>query len=340
MKKHFYAMLLASALCIPLFAACGNDDPDDPGTDTPVTPPQPDDPDSPDKPGTPDVSEKGNIRRIVCYEQDGNREDFLGEEYEFSYDDQGRLTQIKIKEHDEEISGGPAFKRHRASKTRASRGIVDSESVCNITYGNGTVSYDMVVMDGKDIDYKLVSTARLDAQGRVISGTVTETEYTEDGNPDETETETYTLAYNADGYLIRSEITDNTTSFPENITWKGNNLTSISFNYLGMAIVETAAYGSVLNKTSIDLNMMIGYTEIEGFPFCVGDETRVFGIIGLTGKRSANLVEKITSSYNPTGAVYFAYKYEVNEAGFPTRIISSSMGMGQNFITYRYEIAY
>lgn len=337
MKKHFYAMLLASALCIPLLAACGDDNPDNP-SDTPVNPDTPENPDTPDSPDSP--AAEGTIRRILCYEQDGSGEDFLGEEYHFSYDGQGRLTEIKLIEHDEEISGRAAFMRHRATKTRASRGIVDSESVCRITYGNGTVSYDMVVMDGKDIDYKVVSTARLDAQGRVISGTVTETEYTEDGNPDETETETYTLAYNADGYLIRSEITDDTTNFPENLTWKGNNLTSISFDYMGMAVVETAAYGSVPNKTSLDLNMMIGYMNIEGFPFCVGDEKRIFGMIGLTGKRSANLVEKITSSYYSTGTVYYAFKYDVNAAGFPTRMISSSMGMGENYITYRYEIAY
>ena len=107
---------------------------------------------------------------------------------------------------------------------------------------------------------------------------------------------TYSLEYNADGYLERSVRVEDSDSEEERLTWSNGNLVSVwwgdGYGTSNPDAIDRAQYGSVLNRTNLDLNWIIALNS-EGFDFATGDTNKMFSMLGYTGKRSTNMVEKI-----------------------------------------------
>ena len=199
---------------------------------------------------------------------------------------------------------------------------ITTVSTIVFTYDNDKVSYEQTdVEDGVTSPYKPTGSITLDENGRAVSGMGRDYEYKDKV---EEYTFTYSLEYNADGYLERSVRVEDSDSEEERLTWSNGNLVSVwwgdGYGTSNPDAIDRAQYGSVLNRTNLDLNWIIALNS-EGFDFATGDTNSMFPMLGYTGKRSTNMVEKIIA-WTGNGKTKEDYKYEYTTSNdaFPVSI--------------------
>jgi len=141
--------------------------------------------------------------------------------------------------------------------------------------------------------------------------------YDEDGGTPTSAT--YELFYDAEGYLVKSVSSEDG---EERITWTGGNPTEVWWGTIdGQDVIDKASYGTVPNKTNLDLNWFC-VLETEGWAFASGDADNIFPLIGLTGKRSAYMAETVTgykfAGYSDGDS--YEYVYQTDADGLLTKI--------------------
>lgn len=282
-------------------------------------------------PATPGDNYDKLITKIVehQYYSTGSYMSDDGEEtYEFFYDDNKRLVKIVQTESDDwEI--GPQSKKsssRRVKGTRASGTDVYVTTV-NISYEDGKLSCELSQtkngVANKEEVYK--ASAVLDEALRVVSGEYTDSDYKDDLYLYNT---TYTLHYDADGYLVKSNrVEDGDDVDEERITWTNGNPTQVWWGTTGSTssgtkdLIDKTTYGKVVNNSNLDLNWFIAL-DSEGWDFAVGDPYKTFAIMGYVGKRSANLAETMTDASEASngGSVVTRYTYQLADDGMPSVI--------------------
>ena len=286
MKKIFSLvsvrlMLAFSVACF--IVSCGDD---------PVTPANPggggsggQEPDTTVTPDVPDVSTVGRVTKIVSRSWEGTGYD-EGYTLEFFYDQKGRVTRMVQTEVDE------------YDKPSGESGTVEVKAEVTLTYANGTASYHIAYSEDGVVkpDQWVKGTAKLDASGRVVSGEYTDMDDDEDGDNEEYHS-TYTLTYDANGYLVKSEGMDGDDPLTETLTWTSGNLTQVNWGREnGQDLIDKAVYGQVENNANIDLNYFL-VLDSEGFDFSAGDPYKIFAMLGMLGKRSSNMATKVTEAW-------------------------------------------
>lgn len=250
---------------------------------------------------------------------------------EFFYDEQGRLVKMVEESDDDAVDVNPMpddstrYARRKMLRSRR-RGVAASDSVTydldrsilNIAYGRGEISYEIVsIEDGEELPYKDNGRATLDNNGRVTSGSVTyyEEEYGDSGRVEWVPEATgYRLSYNSLGQLTR---VNSDADGIETLTWTDSNLTSCTWGD-SANVVDKAYYGSLANNLNVDINFFSLLSEAEGFCFATGDSYNVFALLGLTGTRTKNMVERVVDGYSYNGEYEFEYMVE---GGLITKII-------------------
>ena len=112
---------------------------------------------------------------------------------------------------------------------------------------------------------KDTGSVELDEAGRAVSGKWT-SYYDEDGGTPTSAT--YELFYDAEGYLVKSVSSEDG---EERITWTGGNPTEVWWGTIdGQDVIDKASYGTVPNKTNLDLNWF-WVLKTEGWAFASGD---------------------------------------------------------------------
>lgn len=251
---------------------------------------------------------KGLVTKVTCKSWYENKDD--GEyTVEFFYDQQGRVTRITQTETNE------------YDTPQGEAGTVLSKAEVTLTYGSGTASYYMAYSEDGMVNpnHWVKGSAKLDAQGRVLSG-----EYTDKDDDDEGDNEecygTYTLTYDANGYLVKSEGMDGDDPLTETLKWDAGNLIEVNRGTEdGRELVDRVVYGSVKNNGNVDLNWLFVLSS-EGFDFSTGDPNKVFAVLGLTGKRTANMPTKVTETWGDVDT----FTYETTEKGVLTKITSKT----------------
>lgn len=250
---------------------------------------------------------------------------------EFFYDEQGRLVKMVEESDDDAVDVNPMpddstrYTRRKMLRSRR-RGVAASDSVTydldrsilNIAYGRGEISYEIVsIEDGEELPYKDNGRATLDNNGRVTSGSVTyyEEEYGDSGRVEWVPEATgYRLSYNSLGQLTR---VNSDADGIETLTWTDGNLASCTWGD-SANVVDKAYYGSLANNLNVDINFFSLLSEAEGFCFATGDSYNVFALLGLTGTRTKNMVERVVDGYSYNGEYEFEYMVE---GGLITKII-------------------
>ena len=259
---------------------------------------------TPESPDGPDVSTDKLITKIeidnYIYTGEFDGTDVV----DFTYDDQKRLTRMVVTEEDETSEGEK----------------ITTVSTIVFTYDNDKVSYEQTdVEDGVTSPYKPTGSITLDENCRAVSGTGRDYECKDKV---EEYTFTYSLEYNAYGYLERSVRVEDSDSEEERLIWSNGNLVSVwwgdGYGTSNPDAIDRAQYGSVLNKTNLDLNWIIALNS-EGFDFATGDTNKMFPMLGYTGKRSTNMVEKIIA-WTGASKETSKYVYTTNDDAFPVSI--------------------
>lgn len=250
---------------------------------------------------------------------------------EFFYDEQGRLVKMVEESDDDAVDVNPMpddstrYTRRKMLRSRR-RGVAASDSITydldrsilNITYGRGEISYEIVsIEDGEELPYKDNGRATLDNNGRVTSGSVTyyEEEYGDSGRVEWVPEATgYRLSYNSLGQLTR---VNSDADGIETLTWTDGNLAACTWGD-SANVVDKAYYGSLANNLNVDINFFSLLSEAEGFCFATGDSYNVFALLGLTGTRTKNMVERVVDGYSYNGEYEFEYMVE---GGLITKII-------------------
>lgn len=251
---------------------------------------------------------------------------------EFFYDEQGRPVKLVEERDDDAVDVNPMpddstrYARRRMIGSRRRGGAASLENsnfdinrnILNISYGRGEVSYEIVAIEnGEELPYKENGRATLDNNGRVTSGSATyyEEEYGDSGRVEWVpETTGYRLSYNALGQLTR---VNSDTDGIETLAWTDGNLTSCTWGD-SANVVDKAYYGSLANNLNVDINFFALLSEAEGFCFATGDSYNFFALLGLTGTRTKNMVERVVDGYPYNGEYEFEY---VVESGLITKII-------------------
>lgn len=257
-------------------------------------------------PEDPDSTIKGLISSIdyTFFYFDGTTSSFDGKKkYDFTYDENKRLTQIISTEENESSNGS----------------YIREINTMNITYSENKVSYEITKTEnGIEVPYKNNGSVMLDSNGRAISGEYTDYEF--DDTPYHVE---YTLSYNENGELEKSILNDGSEEVEEELlTWTEGNPTKVWWGTADRDMSDWAEYDlAIPNQTNIDLNWIITLCT-EGWEFANGDPNNIFSITGLTGKRPLNMVSKTLSSESEDDIVYL-YEYQLNDAKMPVKITSS-----------------
>ncbi len=247
---------------------------------------------------------KGVVSKITCKSWYGSEDD--GEyTVEFFYDNQGRVARMVQVEQDEYDS------------VTGESGTEESKAEVTLTYGNGTVSYYIAHSVNGTVNPNewVKGSATLDAQGRVVSGEYTDMEEDEEGDNEEYHS-TYTLTYDANGYLVKCEGMDGDDPLTETMTWSAGNLTQVKWGREnGQDLIDRAVYGQVKNSANIDFNWFLAL-DSEGFDFATGDPYKIFAMLGMVGKRTANLATKVTETWGNVTT----NTYETNGKGVVTKV--------------------
>lgn len=235
--------------------------------------------------------------------------------FDFFYDETGRLSQI--------VSEG-----------------VNEVRTMTLAYGEGEVSYTVVLTEnGVEDPHGDKGTATLDEAGRVASG---EYFYTYEKNGEWISGSfTYQLAYDADGYLVKTVSSENGES---RISWKNGNPTQVLWGTTGDGkdVIDYATYGEVLNRANIDLNWLCVLTS-EGWDYSVGDPNKFFALAGLVGKRATHMVSTISESGAGPTPRLSKYNYVLDDAtGMPVEIsrVTTMYNSSIEFVDYTCKISY
>lgn len=150
--------------------------------------------------------------------------------------------------------------------------------------------------------------------GRAVSGTCIDYDEKDAGNFKKY-VSTYTLAYDKDGYLVKSSrIEDGEQADDEVITCTNENPTQVAWGYTGNTqLIDKATYGIVKNCANLDLNWLVAL-DSEGWDFATGDPYKVFAMLGYVGIRSAHLASSLTDgseAVNGNSRIY-NYTYETD----------------------------
>ena len=247
------------------------------------------------------------ITKIVkqeYYTSNGNTNDEGATTFEFFYDDYKRLVKIVQTESDVLTTITIAYTGNQLSceKQETENGVVKTDEV-----------------------YK--ASATLNEALRIVQGEYTDSDSKGDNTPYLFHV-TYTLSYDTNGYLIKSNrVEDGEEADEERITWTNGNPTQVWWGTTGSGsagtkdLIDKATYGKVANKTNLDLNWFIAL-DSEGWDFAAADPYKTFAIMGYVGKRSANLAETMTDAakaWNGTSVVA-TYAYDLDNDGTPTKV--------------------
>ncbi len=188
--------------------------------------------------------------------------------------------------------------------------------------------------DGHEFPDKSHKVVVLDDSGRAVSGDYTNFDFDGEGKYVRSEGQ-FELTYDRAGRLSRSSVnhlkSDNGFDALENrMTWRGNNLTEISYRANGTDHTDKAYYSDVLNKANLDLNWLC-YAHNRGFANLTGDSENLFFLIGYCGKSSRNLPEMIVSQDSSKDHRCF-YTYELDKEGYVSMI---RVEKGNDEIIYR-----
>lgn len=273
------------------------------------------------------------------------------DEYSFFYDEDDRLTKIvwdryneTVDPADPEMPSTPFIRRRGSAVPASTRGnrILERSTVL-FTYGGRKVSYEIInEEDGVADPHKNSGSVELDESGHAISGKYI---YYDHENVNGTEewtpySDTYKLFYDTEGRLVKCVSAE---EGEERITWTENNPTEVWWGYINNnpddgAIIDKASYGTVPNKTNLDLNWSFVLSAAEGWAFATGDGgNNLFSLIGLTGKRSQHMAQEVTQSLLlGTSRNFFKFTYETDADGLLTKITQITRN-GHNEFLERYE---
>ena len=230
------------------------------------------------------------------------------ETIDFSYDENQRLTKMVVQGTKESSSGS-----------------VSTSFTVNLTYGNNSVSYEIIGEEnGTTSSYKDTGSATLDDAGRVVSGKWST--YDTESTPPTLITCTYEHTLDANGHLVKSVSTND----GENrITWSNGNPTELQWG-LQTSYTDKATYGSISNKANLDLNWAYVLAETEGWAFASGDANNIFSLMGLTATRATNMAKTVTTpSVNSSeGYDLCKYTYQTDTDGMVTKITKNKLYFG------------
>ncbi len=259
------------------------------------------------------------------------------------YDNESRLTKMVFETYSEADEPSPASAYRRipmATKAASTRTRIPVTITAVFTYGDRNVSYEITREENGVADpYKDTGSVELDEAGRAVSGKALYYIY-EKGTWEEFSS-TYNLSYNDEGYLVKSV---SATGIEERITWTGGNPTEVWWGTTsdGEERIDKASYGTVPNKTNLDLNWFC-VLESEGWAFATGDEHNLFSLIGLTGKRSTHMAKSVTiSEVIESSYESWEYIYQTDADGLPTKITqkTSTSYAPEPFVSYETVITY
>ncbi len=268
----------------------------------------------------------GQIAKITqhsWYTDGYKKEDDGDETYEFSYDGQNRLVRIVHTEVDE-VAYNNGYTGPREKETTV--------TTMDIAYAADKVSYEITTtVDGVAQKVKPSGSITL-KDGRAVSGECIDYDEKDPGRFSKY-TETYTLTYDANGYLVKTTRTEDGEA-PEDIkiTWANGNPELVVWGYTGNTqLVDRATYGSVRNQGRFDLNWFLAL-DSEGWDFSTGDPYKIFALLGYIGKRSANLADSMTDGAEVLnwGNRTYNYAYELDEScGLPVKMTrTQAVGYG------------
>ena len=239
----------------------------------------------------------------------------------FFYDDQLRLTKMVMNTWHETEEPAPGILRKQVPGATAVSSVTTRTRIpvtitAVIAYGDRIASYEITREENGVVDPHNTQTGsvELDEAGRAVSGKYLS--YDKDEVP---YSDTYELSYDAAGYLVKSVSSEDG---EERITWTGGNPTEVWWGSTsdGQDLIDKANYGTVPNKTNLDLNWVF-VLATEGWAFASGDSENIFPLIGLTGKRSAHMAEIVTQSNFSGGSDRsYEYAYQTDADGLLTKI--------------------
>lgn len=301
----------------------------------------------PDEGGDPVVPPAGKKRishiEIIQYNSQGTS--YGNNSADFSYDSQNRLTEITVTgsyPEDEDIPLPSPDTRRAFAPTRAA---VSFSNTASFTYGERNVTYTATrTEDGTSSSYKETGSVELDEEGRAVSGTYHYYSEDENGLIDETY-RTYELTYDAAGYLTRTVQDEGETNQESRITWSGGNPTAVKWgtNSSGEEAIDRASYGKIPNRSNLDLNWSFLLANTEGWAFSTGDSNQFFSLIGLMGKRPAQMVTTITPTdvFGSNSDSSYSYTYETDADGLPVKIVEQTHPEGSRpYKSSEYVITY
>lgn len=240
----------------------------------------------------------------------------------FFYDDRLRLTKMVVNTWDETAEPSPKqIPGATAASSVTTRTRIPVTITAVIAYGDRSASYEITREENGAVDPHNTQTGsvKLDEAGRAVSGKYLS--YDDDKGEGEwiPYSDMYELSYDDAGYLVKSVSSQDG---EERITWTGGNPTEVWWGLTGdgQDFIDKASYGTVPNKTNLDLNWFF-VLATEGWAFASGDSENIFPLIGLTGKRSEHMAEIVTESniIGSSGNSY-EYVYQTDADGFLTKI--------------------
>ncbi len=277
-----------------------------------------DDPIVPDENVNPATYRIVEIAQHNWYKSGSKLEDDGDGTYKFTYDSSNRLVRIVYTEIDQ-VDYNSGYTGPKETET-----VV---TTCDITYTAGTVAYEITTtIDGVEQKVKPSGSIVLE-NGRAVSGTCIDYDEKDDGSFKKYVT-TYTLAYDKDGYLVKSSLVENgEKANDEVITWTNGNPTQVAWGYTGNTqLTDKATYGSVKNCANLDLNWFLAL-DSEGWDFATGDPYKIFAALGYVGVRSTHLASTLTDGSEAAygSSRVYNYTYEINGVnGLPQKMTKKS----------------
>lgn len=268
------------------------------------------------------------------------------DEYSFFYDEDDRLTKIVWESYyetadpvDPEMPSTPFIRRRGSAVPASTRGKILERSTVLFTYGDRKVSYEITYEDDGVADsHKASGSVELDESGRAISGKYIYYERKE--SEVWKYSDTYKLFYDTEGRLVKCVSIEH--DGQSRITWTGNNPTEVwhSDEYGGPDIGK-ASYGTVPNKTNLDLNWsyVLSWNSYSWDEAIGGYNNVLFSFIGLTGKRSEYMAKKVTDKGDGREHRTREFTYETDADGLLTKITQIELWHGiperhETVITY------
>lgn len=114
-------------------------------------------------------------------------------------------------------------------------------------------------------------------------------------------------------------------------------------NSSGEEAIDRASYGKIPNRSNLDLNWSFLLANTEGWAFSTGDSNQFFSLIGLMGKRPAQMVTTITPTdvFGSNSDSSYSYTYETDADGLPVKIVEQTHPEGSRpYKSSEYVITY